>query len=149
MRRHVSPEILTSFKDALGNVREAPADTVAAIESAMGTPPDVENAVMVVRRGEQRALPARAEIELEGGTSLVADDRLPADLPLGYHTLRLADANQVTKLIVTPGVCHLSKNLSVWGGRGAQPREADRPRCRFQIEERCFGKTLDGIFGRR
>jgi 4-alpha-glucanotransferase len=115
MRRHVSPEILTSFKDALGNVREAPADTVAAIESAMGTPPDVENAVMVVRRGEQRALPARAEIELEGGTSLVADDRLRADLPLGYHTLRLADANQVTKLIVTPGVCHLPKNLSVWG----------------------------------
>jgi hypothetical protein len=37
MTRHVSPEILTSFKDALGNVREAPADTVAAIESAMGT----------------------------------------------------------------------------------------------------------------
>jgi len=116
MTRHVSPEILTSFKDALGNVREAPADTVAAIESAMGTPPpNVETAVMVVRHGQEGALPARAELELEDGTLLGADERLPADLPLGYHTLRFADANQVTKLIVTPGICHLPKNLSVWG----------------------------------
>ena len=111
-----APEILTSFKDALGNLREAPADTVAAIESAMGTPPpNVETAVMVVRQGQRRELSDPAEIELEDGTILDADDRLPADLPLGYHRLRFTGTDQVTKLIVTPGVCHLPKNLKVWG----------------------------------
>ena len=110
-----APEILTSFKDALGNLREAPADTVAAIESAMGTPPpNVETPVMVVRQG-RRELSDPAEIELEDGTILDADDRLPADLPLGYHRLRFTGTDQVTKLIVTPGVCHLPKNLKVWG----------------------------------
>jgi len=116
MTRNASREILTSFKDALGNLREAPAETVAAIESAMGTPPpNVETAVMVARQGEQRELSGRAEIELEDGMVLGADDRLAADLPLGYHTLRFTGTDQVTRLIVTPGICHLPKKLRVWG----------------------------------
>ncbi len=116
MTRNSSPEIVTSFKDALGNLRQAPADTVAAIESAMGTPPpNVETAVMVVRQGKQRELSGRAEIQLEDGTVLGAHDFLAADLPLGYHTLRFSETDQVTKLIVTPGVCYLPRDLRVWG----------------------------------
>lgn len=109
-------DILTNFKDALGNRREASRETMAAIESAMGEPSArVEESVIVVRAGRSRRLRAPAEIVLEDGTGLCVDKTLPATLPLGYHKLRYSDRNRDARLIVSPGVCYLPQRLQLWG----------------------------------
>jgi 4-alpha-glucanotransferase len=76
-----------------------------------GTEPD---AVRVLLPGGDRALPAPVELVLEDGTARVADDALPADLPLGYHRMR-ARSGRETLLIVAPATCHLPDELRTWG----------------------------------
>jgi 4-alpha-glucanotransferase len=108
--------IVKRYQDALGNWRDVPDDTIASIHDAMGPPTaEAESAVLVVARGDARALRAPAEIELEDRTVLRAQTTLPADLPIGYHSLRYRDADRDTKLIVSPGVCFLPEHLRIWG----------------------------------
>src|SRR4051812_9687444 len=74
--------------------------------------------VRVVRTGEAVRLDEPAELRLEDGTVLKVADQLPPDLPLGYHDLRrlnAADDERPTRLIATPGRCHLPADLLVWG----------------------------------
>jgi hypothetical protein len=103
------------YKDALGNWRQTPADTYAAIVDTMSQEIAAKDApLLVVRRGQRKRLKAPAEIILEDGV-LSATATLPRDLPLGYHRLRYLDGDRNICLIVTPGKCFLPKALRVWG----------------------------------
>jgi 4-alpha-glucanotransferase len=116
MAKRTNPDIFTRFEDALGNWRQAPQETVAALEAAMGQPPrEAHASVMVVRRGQRKKLRGPAEVTLEDGAVLRCDNALPVDLPTGYHTLRYLSDGRDSKLIVSPGVCYLPEHLRIWG----------------------------------
>jgi 4-alpha-glucanotransferase len=108
--------IVKRYKDALGNWRQAPAETCAALLEAMDRQGTKKEApLLVVRRGQRRRLKAPAEITLEEGGALSVGTSLPRDLPLGYHTLRYLNGLRDIRLIVTPGACFLPKELRDWG----------------------------------
>ena len=116
MARRTVSDIVKRYDDALGNWREAPQETVAAIQASMGRPgAEAEAPVVVVRRGRRKRLRDPAEVTLEDGAVLRVDKALPVDLPAGYHTLRYLDDSRETKLIVSPGVCYLPPHLRTWG----------------------------------
>jgi 4-alpha-glucanotransferase len=108
--------IVKRYKDALGNWRLTPKDTCAALLEAMGKPEVEEDTpLLVVRRGQRKRLKAPAEIIFEDSGTLKVVTTLPKDLPLGYHSLRYLDGDRNIRLIVSPGVCFLPKELRVWG----------------------------------
>ena len=110
--------VVTGFRDAVGNRREASPATVAAVLEALGADrerPDPGGGAMVVRAGRRPRLERPATVVLEDGTDLgVARGRLPAGLPWGYHRL-IAEDGATTSLIVGPGRCHLPPRLRTWG----------------------------------
>ncbi len=55
------------------------------------------------------------ELTLEDGTQLGPVDRLPRDMPFGYHRLQRPSSDAGTLLIVGPGRCHLPDPLRAWG----------------------------------
>ncbi|MBX7074990.1 MAG: 4-alpha-glucanotransferase [Pirellulales bacterium] len=111
--------ISDSYYDALGGQHFAPRSTIAAIRLAMGldesAPEPKYPPVYVIRAGHELSLAAPAEIQLEDGATLRATDRLPGDLPLGYHQLRYDDAAASIPLIISPGKCYLPDGLKLWG----------------------------------
>jgi 4-alpha-glucanotransferase len=110
--------VVTGFRDATGGWRTAAPETVEAVLEALGAgtgAPPSEGAPMVVRAGRRPRLAEPATVLLEDGTDLgVARGRLPAGLPCGYHRL-VRDDGSSTRLIVSPGRCHLSPGLRTWG----------------------------------
>jgi 4-alpha-glucanotransferase len=111
--------VTDGYEDALGVWHVAAPEARAAVLTAMGVdetePAPVEPPVLVVRRGETRALGGPAELHLEDGARVRVEATLPADLPLGYHTLVPLDGRDPRRLIVSPGVCHLPSALKAWG----------------------------------
>ena len=103
------------YWDISGHRHDASSDTIASILSAMGAEGDgpPEPAAWIVHPGETHALPAPGVLETEDGGSLPVSERLPADLPLGYHVLRLDD-RAPHDLIVSPGRCWLPAER-IWG----------------------------------
>ena len=119
--------------------------TIAAIEAAMGKPPpEAKAAVMVVQRGQRRPLRAAARITLEDGAELCAHDALPGDLAAGYHTLRSLEEDRATKLIVSPGVCHLPEPLRVWGVPSARAGHCTTPAAAFRCA--CLASKITNCF---
>jgi 4-alpha-glucanotransferase len=109
-----------NYEDALGDWHDTPQETISAILRAMGAEPDAlappdDHSLIIVRTGEQRTLSSRAAITLETGESITCDERLPPDLPAGYHSLQLEAADKPTRLIVTPGTCWIPETLETWG----------------------------------
>ncbi len=108
------------YEDILGAWRPTLPATREALWKAMGgdgpEPPRRASVapVRVLTEGQEGPLEAPGELVLEDGTSLGVIDRLPPDLPAGYHRLH-PDAGGLTRLIVTPGRCHLPPGLSAWG----------------------------------
>jgi 4-alpha-glucanotransferase len=108
--------IMKRYKDALGNWRQTPEDTYAALLEAMGQrEAETDAPLLIVRRGQRKRLKAPAEIIFEEGGTLKVEAALPQTLPLGYHTLRYLDGGRNIRLIVSPGVCFLPEALRVWG----------------------------------
>jgi 4-alpha-glucanotransferase len=108
------------YRDAAGKEQRVSRDSLEAIRSAIGDPPKApqslfDESVKVVRRGEPLILPGLAELRLEDGTVVEVRDRLPNSLPIGYHQLAPMGGSTITKLIVTPGQCHLPSGLRTWG----------------------------------
>jgi 4-alpha-glucanotransferase len=104
------------YKDALGNWRQTPPDTYAAIVDTMSQEIAEKDApLLVVRRGQRKRLKAPAEIIFEDGGVLNAGATLPRDLPLGYHRFHYLDGDRNIRLIVSSGECFLPKGLRVWG----------------------------------
>ncbi|HEY8547262.1 MAG TPA: 4-alpha-glucanotransferase, partial [Acidimicrobiales bacterium] len=115
------------YWDAAGEWHDTSAETAAALRRAMGSPdgnpepgPDLQHPLRVVHLGEAAPVDAPAELTLEDGTEVPVADRLPPDLPIGYHTLRPRDGEPgdpgwlPTRLIVSPGRCHLPDDLHSW-----------------------------------
>ena len=107
--------VITDWTDAWGERRRVSAETRAYLAAALGdssggavSPLDP---VRLVGGGDP--LDPRGELTLEDGTELGALDRLPADLPLGYHRLA-ADAGEQL-LVAAPPHCHLPEELRTWG----------------------------------
>ncbi len=110
--------ITDGFHDTAGGWHATSAQTRAAIHRAMGdadaeAPP--RPSVRVVRQGAAPELDAPAELTLEDGAVLRAADRLPPDLPTGYHQIRRLDEDRPARLIVAPHRCHLPDDLRIWG----------------------------------
>jgi 4-alpha-glucanotransferase len=103
-----------AYRDAFDRSREVAPGTQRAVLEAMGaspgeTPPP--SPVVIGRRGG--TLPRMGRLLLEDGTDLGTVDRLPPDLPFGYHRLH-SDADE-RLLIVGPGRCQLPAGLRTWG----------------------------------
>ena len=103
--------IQASYEDAYRQEKQVPPATIEALREAMGEPPQGDDGPLVVRPGD-RADVGRGRIHLEDGGEMEVESRLPADVPLGYHTL-VADSGE-RRLIVSPGRCHLPDERA-WG----------------------------------
>jgi 4-alpha-glucanotransferase len=106
------------YFDVAGNWHATSDDTRSALRAAMGgdgeAPPDPDRPLWVVRAGAAEPLLGPCELRLEDGDARRAEGTLPADLPIGYHELHPLDGGPVTRLIVTPGRCHLPADLRAW-----------------------------------
>jgi 4-alpha-glucanotransferase len=115
------------YWDTWGNWHVTAPHTVHALRAAMGAtphpdvseaelpgPPPPERPLWIVTAGDEAPLSSPCDLELEDRTTLRADARLPADLPIGYHRLHPLDGGPTTRLIVTPGRCHLPPQLRAW-----------------------------------
>ncbi len=108
------------YWDAWGRWHTIAPETIAALRAAMGSadaadvPPSVGPTVRVVHAGRADPLSGPCELALEDGNEVRAEGALPPDLPIGYHDLRPLDGGRATRLIVTPGRCHLPGELRSW-----------------------------------
>lgn len=110
------PLVDDTYVDAFRERRAIPTDVRAAVLRAMGldadAQPDGPQHVAIVRPGGP--LPAAGSVRLEDGTELRRADRLPRDVPYGYH--ELLDEDGGSRLLITgPGRCHLPMALRDWG----------------------------------
>ena len=110
-----------SYRDALGHTRRPSAAALRALHRALGKGRDhraptmtTASGPLVVTEGETLALDG-ADIRLEDGSDLVVDARLPADLPIGYHTIVPRGRGDAVTLIVAPRSCYLPDDYRVWG----------------------------------
>jgi 4-alpha-glucanotransferase len=100
------------YEDARGVQRRVPEHTLALVREALGepfSPDDVDT--LVTRPG--RTVPVSGVTELEQGGEVRTDGHVPADCPLGYHTLHRDDGG-TTRLIVSPGTCHRPPRMWGW-----------------------------------
>lgn len=113
--------IQARYEDAAGKIQQVSKDSIARIRDTMGQPPApprswFNDCVKVIRHGESLPLPAAATLMREDGTEQSLTDRLPDDLPIGYHRLIPTEETRSSiRLIVSPGRCHLPADLRIWG----------------------------------
>src|SRR5215213_5520547 len=117
--------ILDGFINAHEEWQETPVETRQAIRRAMGvddsTPNTNSAAACVVRQGA--AQPHAAGIlHLEDGGEVKIVDRLPPDIPLGYHRFEHRDAEQKSaivchRVIVCPPACPLPQRGWGWAAQ--------------------------------
>jgi 4-alpha-glucanotransferase len=118
-----SPEawgVAEGYRDASGEWQDAPGATLDAVLESMGATGDMpprSSAVRGIRPGSGPPVERAGELATEdGGTvRLEAGDRLPPDLPLGYHVFTDLDDGSTTTLVVSPGVCRLEVEAPTWG----------------------------------
>ena len=105
------------YEASTGEWRPTTATTRNAILGAMRADtqarPAIDN-VRVVERGASVSVDEPAELALEDGAVLPVLGSVPADVPLGYHELRLHRSGRSITLIVSPGRCH-PPPPSAWG----------------------------------
>jgi 4-alpha-glucanotransferase len=109
--------VTESFQDALGNWHETSEETKQAIHKAMGaaSKDDLRQSsatVVFVEQGTTTKASA-GELILEDQAKLEIVDLLPADLPLGYHSLKTEKGT--SRVIVHPKRCYLPEALHTWG----------------------------------
>jgi 4-alpha-glucanotransferase len=117
----------TRFRDAWGQERDVPEETLRALAAAIGDHEEapVLDPVAVLLEGEEGGIAFRDHggvdwtIRLEDrserrGRAELRDGRLmlPSDLPLGYHTLEIAHGTAA--IIVAPHRCHSLETDRIW-----------------------------------
>jgi 4-alpha-glucanotransferase len=112
--------VTDGYEDASGEWCATTPESRAAVLAAMGVAPsdeetEAEPSIRVIRPGASTAIDEPAELRLEDGAVLRVVDAIPSDIPLGYHELRSLDGARSTRLIVSPGRCHLPADLKTWG----------------------------------
>ena len=108
----------TGYWDAVGQWKEPPRATLEAIADSMGVTeggPRPGPPLWFVRAGHGEWLQSPADLILEDGTTRRGVDALPPDLPPGYHELVPLDGGPTTRLVISPGRCHLPHDLRTWG----------------------------------
>jgi 4-alpha-glucanotransferase len=85
----------------------------AALHAAMGTPDDPVGGPWFVVAGTSEPLWSSCTIVLEDGTDLGPHDRLPDDLPVGYHELRPIDGSRPSMIVIHPAQCPAAPRA--WG----------------------------------
>jgi len=110
--------IADGYESTSGDWRPTSHVTRQAIITAMGGSPTEpgpaeSDGVLVVTPGDRRRIGVAGELVLEDGTVMAVDQRLPNDVPTGYHALRTARGNHV-RLIVAPDRCTLP-SARTWG----------------------------------
>ena len=106
------------YWDASGRWQDVPPDSLEAITSSIGVDgeaPPPGPPLWFVRAGHVEFLLGPADLVLEDGATIRGVEALPRDLPPGYHDLVPLDGGPTTRLIVTPGRCHLQHDLRTWG----------------------------------
>lgn len=107
------------YWDASGHWHEIARESVEAIADAMDAQgrerPPASAPMWFVRAGHVEFLQGAADLALEDGTQVRNVEALPPDLPPGYHDLIPLDGGPTTRLVVTPGRCHLPPDLRTWG----------------------------------
>ena len=81
-----------TYEDAAGTLQTVSEQAIEGIRTAIGRPPEeatslYDERVKVLQQGRSLSLPAAAELTLEDGSVRQVHDRLPDDLPIGYHQL--------------------------------------------------------------
>ncbi|HZC27425.1 MAG TPA: 4-alpha-glucanotransferase [Actinopolymorphaceae bacterium] len=106
--------IEATYVDATGTPRQVSHETVERLRSIIGTPQDGAGPLVVEAGDSPHTGPV--EVVLEDGTSITTDDRLPADLPLGYHSVTDPTGSS-RRLIVAPRRCFFptGPNARAWG----------------------------------
>lgn len=122
-RRHdPGPDALRAIRRAMRTLEEpARSKRTGNRESATsehrrarrGHSPGQFDDVVVVTEGAREAI-GPGDLQLEDGTSLTVDDRLPVDLPAGYHRITRR-GGATARLIVAPATCFLPESLRIWG----------------------------------
>ena len=113
--------IQDGYHDIRGEWHETSPAVRRQLRVAMGGLGDVEDPppqtrpVWFVRHGTGPRIDRPAELVLEDGTHVKAVERLPRDLPLGYHDLHPDDGGATTRLIVSPERCHVRDGGRSWG----------------------------------
>jgi 4-alpha-glucanotransferase len=95
----VDADVVVAVLAELGVDAGSPAAVRAALDSVRAPRPQPPDS-LVVRQGEQAEFGGAGELRTEDGAVLAVSDRLPADLPLGWHTLAAADRE--VAVVVTP-----------------------------------------------
>ena len=106
------------WQDASGAWHEVTAETAARVLQAMrtdgqGSPP--EGPTLFLTPDRRPAFHGPADLTLENGDVVRIEERLPADLPLGYHSLVSLDHGRRAHLVVSPGRCPLPAHAPTWG----------------------------------
>lgn len=112
--------IVPGYEDAFGDWTDVDPAVRDALVVAMGGDPDAagppsNDAVRVIRTGETPEVADATAVVLESGEVRTIDGRLPADLPPGYHDLRLRGTDRTQRLIVSPGQALLPDASITWG----------------------------------
>jgi len=112
--------ITSSYLDVFKLPHRISPRTRRRLRQAMGIDPNQRRPldtpdIWVIRPGQTRRLTEPALLTLEDGTELPIERRLPVDLPIGYHALRLKSAPHPIHLFVSPGACWLPPSLRTWG----------------------------------
>jgi 4-alpha-glucanotransferase len=100
-RVDVADEVVVAILAQLGVDASTPATVTAELSDVIArhgrvTVPDS----LVLRAGETPALGVPGKLQLEDGSTRAVRDRLPPDLPLGWHTLAIGERR--TSVVVTP-----------------------------------------------
>lgn len=106
------------YEDAFGKWRATPEDARSFILRAMeaeeeDTSPGAEAPVLFLRPGHPTCVIEAGDLQLETGEKIPVDGAMPANLPLGYHTLHTASGS--VRVIVSPDRCYLPEDLKTWG----------------------------------
>jgi 4-alpha-glucanotransferase len=108
--------VAPGYHDVRGRWVPADSRTIARVLSAMGAddagPPGP--GALVVRAGQTPSVEGPSQVLTEDGALVPAEERLPRDLPVGYHRLRRLRDGAEIRLIVSPGRCHLPVDLQAW-----------------------------------
>lgn len=107
--------ITDGFHDIAGVWHSTSDAARTVIRKTMGDVPPRPPAVRVVHEGTTPEIESPAELTLEDGAVLRVTDRLPSDLPLGYHRLRQLHDDHEVRLVVAPRRCHLPDGMKIWG----------------------------------
>ena len=109
--------ISPGYHDITGEWHDTPPETAAALMAAMRPDePVAPDPAWVVEPGQERPIEGGPwDLVTEDGARVRAGDRLPPDLPLGYHWLEHVEGDRRRLVVVSPRRCHLPPGLRTWG----------------------------------